>query len=178
MQNVPSGITVRHRAWHLAGAVALSLAATPACAEVLEIMPVSYRIAEMPPQTLQLYRIDEDGAGNGEHDDRIVVKSLTKHELQRRELTRWEVAFQTLNAIDGVQTIACTQSGKCNEGNPLLGSKPSVGKTILFKAGIGVLNYVVLEHTFKANPEKAIKGAKISTIIQASMVAVNMRFFF
>ena len=176
MQNVQSGINVRLRACQLGSAIALSLAATPAYAEVLEIMPVSYRISEMPPQTSQLYRIDGDDDGDSEN--RIVVRGRTKHELQRRELTKWEVAYQTLNVIDAVQTIVCTQSGKCREGNPLLGSKPSIGKTILFKAGIGVLNYVVLEHTFKTNPEKAIKGAKISTIIQAGMVTVNMRFFF
>jgi hypothetical protein len=172
MESVKTGLKLRLCACQLGSAIALSLVATPAQADVLAVMPVSYRIDEMPASTAQVYRIDS------EDDDRIVVMGRSKHELQRRELTKWEVAYQTLNVIDAVQTIVCTQSGKCREANPLLGSRPSIGKVILFKAGIGLLNFVVLEHTFKSNPEKAIKGAKVSTIIQAGMVTVNMRFAF
>lgn len=94
------------------------------------------------------------------------------------ELTRYEVAFQVLNAADAVQTCDFLARGRAYELNPLLGKHPSCPKVIGFKIAAGGVHYLLVREIAKTDPKLA-KIVEILTIgIQGGVVAANLRFAF
>lgn len=96
----------------------------------------------------------------------------------RKDATRWEIAFQVLNAVDTIQTIDCLHREVCTEGNPLFGKNPSAGKMIAVKSVVGVVHWLLFAKLRKDNPYQARTAARISVVLQGSVVAANARFAF
>ncbi len=89
-----------------------------------------------------------------------------------------EIAFQALNAADAAQTCHIVGTGRGVELNPLLGRHPSCGKVIAFKAGVGVLHYLLADY-FRDRDPRAARIFQIATIaIQGGVVTANMRLVF
>jgi hypothetical protein len=94
------------------------------------------------------------------------------------EMKKLELVFQSLNAIDAVQTIDCLNRQICYELNPLMGKHPSTEKVIGFKVANGIIHYILTKEIYKRNPKSARTFQYISIGIQGSVVAANMRFAF
>jgi len=87
-----------------------------------------------------------------------------------------EIIFQSLNAVDAIQTCSFLARGTARELNPILGSNPSCEKVIGFKIAAGALHYLVSK-TLRHHDEKAAKIFQITTIgIQGAVVTWNMQF--
>ncbi|MDE2411189.1 MAG: hypothetical protein KGM18_05355 [Sphingomonadales bacterium] len=114
-------------------------------------------------------------SGNGQ---RLMPPPPGKREIQWRDVRKWELTYLALNAIDAGQTVACLNSKHCSESNPLLGSRPSTGTVVGFKAGIGLLHFLLVRASYKSNPKAALTAAKISTFIQGGVVGLNTRYAF
>jgi hypothetical protein len=67
----------------------------------------------------------------------------------RNSIKVMEIAYQTLNAVDAIQTISCMQKINCEEKNPLFGKHPSTGKIIAIKSLVGLLHYNAYRHGIK-----------------------------
>lgn len=88
-----------------------------------------------------------------------------------------EIVFQSLNAIDAVETCIALDKG-ARELNPILGSHPKCGEVVAFKIGSGVLHYVLMDFLKDRDPHIA-KIAQIATIgLQGGVVAWNLKFVF
>ena len=96
----------------------------------------------------------------------------------RKESTKWEVAYQVLNVVDAAQTIDCLNRNVCIEANPLYGRNPSKGKIIGIKLATGVIHWLVFDHIADRNPKAAKIFSKVSVIVQGGVVAANLRFAF
>lgn len=96
----------------------------------------------------------------------------------RKDATRWEIAFQVLNAVDTIQTIDCLQRNICTEANPLFGKNPSAGKLIAAKGAVAVVHWLMFAKLRKDKPYLARTAARISVVLQGSVVAANARFTF
>lgn len=96
----------------------------------------------------------------------------------RREAKRWEIAYQALSAIDGIQTIDCLNRQVCTEANPIYGRNPSKGKVIGFKVAGGIIHYLIFDYIADRNPKAAKVFSKVSVIVQGGVVAANLRFAF
>ena len=84
-----------------------------------------------------------------------------------------EIAYQTLNAVDAIQTCHFLAKGGVKELNPILGSNPSCKKVVGFKIAAGVLHYVVA----RSFDEETAKIFQITTIvIQGGVVTWNFQF--
>ncbi len=89
-----------------------------------------------------------------------------------------EIAFQALNAADAAQTCHIVGTGRGVELNPILGRHPKCGEVIAFKAGVGVLHYLLADYLRDRDP-RAARLFQIATIaVQGGVVAANLRFTF
>jgi hypothetical protein len=95
-----------------------------------------------------------------------------------KEIKKLELVFQSLNAIDAVQTIDCLNREICYEANPLLGKYPSTEEVIKFKVANGIIHYIITKEIYKRDPKAARTFQYISIGIQGSVVTANMRFAF
>ncbi len=95
-----------------------------------------------------------------------------------KEIKKMEIIFQSLNAIDAVQTIDCLNREICYEVNPLLGKYPSTEKIIAIKATSGIIHYIITKELYKRNPKSARIFQYVTIGIQGSVVVANMRFVF
>ena len=95
-----------------------------------------------------------------------------------KEIKKLELVYQSLNAIDTIQTIDCLNREKCYEANPFLGKYPSTEKVIGFKIANGVIHYFLTKEIYRRNPKAARTFQYISIGIQGSVVAANMRITF
>lgn len=86
-----------------------------------------------------------------------------------------EYVWQGLNAIDAVETCVFLRSGRAQEANPLLGRHPSCGKVVAFKAGAGVLHYLIAD---SLDPEARRIFEIVSIAVQGGIVAWNAQFVF
>lgn len=89
-----------------------------------------------------------------------------------------ELAFQTLNAADAAETCYGVGSGRGTELNPILGSHPSCGKVVGFKAGFGLLHYAISRWLNDRNPHAAKVFQIVSVAVQGGVVAANLRVVF
>ena len=88
-----------------------------------------------------------------------------------------EIAYQTLNAVDAVQT--CVALGKGHyEANPLFGKRPSCGKVVGIKIAGGIAHYVIADYLRDRDPELAKVAQIVTLVLQGGVVAANMRFVF
>lgn len=55
---------------------------------------------------------------------------------------------------DTVSTINALDSGKCSEGNPLMGSNPSTGAIVAFKLLVGGTVIWIAEYALKRHPKQ------------------------
>lgn len=97
------------------------------------------------------------------------------------DVTEREIAFQVLNALDAVQTIAwCNKWAKevrC-EANPLVGKHPSTTQIILGKAVSGVVHYVITDLLRDKHSEWLDEWQIGTIVIQGGVVAYNMTVIF
>lgn len=94
------------------------------------------------------------------------------------EIKRLEIVFQTLNAVDAIQTIDCLNRNVCTEMNPILGKNPSTEKIIGLKVAGGVFHYLITKEIYKRDPNAARIFQYVSIGLQGSVVAANLRFAF
>ena len=60
-------------------------------------------------------------------------------EAQAKAL-KWELSYLAVSALDAAETIYCIETiDGCTEANPLFGKRPSAGKIIALKAGLGLV---------------------------------------
>lgn len=95
-----------------------------------------------------------------------------------KEIKRLEIVYQTLNAVDAIQTIDCLNRNVCVEANPLLGRNPSTEKIIGVKLAGGILHYFVIKKIYEQDPQAARIAQYLSIGLQGSVVAANLRFTF
>ena len=95
-----------------------------------------------------------------------------------KEIKQLELAYQTLNVIDAVQTIDCLDRNVCRELNPLLGRNPSAEKVIAFKAGGGIIHFLITRAIYERDPYLAKRFQVLSLVVQGGVVAANLRFAF
>ena len=91
---------------------------------------------------------------------------------------KWEAAYLTLSAIDGIQTIDCLNRHVCTEGNPIWGKHPSTSKIILTKLGLGVVHFTVFKLIADRDPKTALRAAQVSAVVQGGFVLLNLRWTF
>jgi hypothetical protein len=101
-----------------------------------------------------------------------------RYDSVRKDATRWEIAYQVLNVVDAAQTIDCLKRKVCVEANPLLGKRPSTEKIVGVKSAVGVIHWFLFTKIRKHDPYKARTMARVSVVLQGSVVAANMRFTF
>ena len=94
------------------------------------------------------------------------------------DLKHYEIAFQTLNAIDAIQTCDFLARGVAYEINPILGRNPSCPKVIAFKIAGGGIHYLLVREIAKRDPEVAKWVEIFSIAVQGGVVAANLRFAF
>ena len=96
----------------------------------------------------------------------------------QQDAERWEIAFQAANMADAVVTSQCLHSGRCAEGNPLLGRHPSDAKLFGIKAAIGLVHFIAFKRLERASYKSAMRFSQISFVGQSGIVALNLRFVF
>jgi hypothetical protein len=93
-----------------------------------------------------------------------------------------EIVWQTLNAVDAVQTCHIVRSGRGIEGNPLvsavIGKRPSCGAIAGYKVVGGVIHYAIAKFIHDRDPETARVSQIISIVMQGGVVGANMRLVF
>mgnify|MGYP001199899642 CR=1 FL=1 len=93
-----------------------------------------------------------------------------------------EIAFQVLNAADLIQTCHFISTGRGVEGNPIItsimGETPSCRSLAAFKAGGGILHYLIAKELNKRDPEAAKWFQTVSIGVQGTVVAANFRLIF
>lgn len=96
-----------------------------------------------------------------------------------KQADQWELTYQALNLIDGVQTIDCTSRHVCREGNTwVYGDNPSPEKIVAIKTGFGVAHYLIFRLLKDHDPKAARLFSQVSVVVQGSVVAANLRFAF
>jgi hypothetical protein len=91
---------------------------------------------------------------------------------------KWEAAYLTLSAIDGVETIDCLNRHVCSEGNPIFGHHPSTGKIVLAKLGLGLIHFTAFKLIANRDPKTALRAAQISAVVQGGVVLLNAHLTF
>lgn len=94
-----------------------------------------------------------------------------------RTLKTLEITYQLLNIADAVQTIACTKSRHCEEGNPMYGHRPSVAAILVAKGAMGLLHYIAYRD-FARNTDRLDQGIAVEWIsigLQGAVVGWNMK---
>jgi hypothetical protein len=99
-------------------------------------------------------------------------------EEYRRNATRWEMAFVGLSVIDTLQTAECINRGRCDEGNPIYGRHPSVGKLVAIKAAGVAAHYGIFRYLNARNPINSRSWAIGAAVVTGGAVALNARFMF
>lgn len=134
--------------------------ATLAAATMVIASPQGPALAPLPPVT----QVEVEAQN---------VRTLSAREQTAREARRMEWTFQALNAADAATTcIVLGRGGR--ELNPLYGSKPSCGKVIAIKAGIGALHWFLIDRAIRGDPAIAKQAVRWSIILQAGVVGWNM----
>lgn len=90
----------------------------------------------------------------------------------------FELVYQGLNAIDAIETIACSSRTVCREVNPMLGRKPSVGKVIIVKGLAGVSHYFAARWLAEKEPKWVLPFEYLSIVVQGSVVMLNIEHCF
>jgi hypothetical protein len=103
----------------------------------------------------------------------IVDPEILKFKAIQRSATRWELAYQALNAVDVVQTCEALSTGRYEERNPLFGKNPKCGTLVGVKAAAGVLHYLLFSHVNARNPKTARTFSQLSVGIQGTVVGLN-----
>lgn len=101
----------------------------------------------------------------------IVVKSPSK-------ISRLERTFQILNVVDFAQTASCLHAQTCREGNPLLGSRPSIAKLAAVKAISIFVHSEVTNYLSRERPDLVDFWQYGTIAIQGGVVAWNARLMF
>lgn len=113
-------------------------------------------------------------------DDRASSFRLYSDEDRKKLKTidRLEVAYQLFNLLDAVQTISCVHKLDCREMNPILGSRPSTGTILGFKAASGLLHYGVGRLLRKKDLDQALRFEVVSVSVQGIICGFNFRHSF
>lgn len=135
------------------------------------------RLAIMDEAVEPLSAPDEDTVGPKDfekiaEDTQVIVESSRYPEWE--EIRTYEFAYQALNIVDAVQTVAALRSNKAREMNPILGSNPSTITVIGYKAAWGGAHYLLTRWIMREKPELARIFQFASIAVQGSTVAWNM----
>ncbi|MGC1269743.1 MAG: hypothetical protein WA842_04000 [Croceibacterium sp.] len=135
------------------------------------------RLAIMDEAVEPLAAPDEDSVGPKDfekiaEDTQVIVESRRYPEWE--EIRTYEIAYQALNIVDAVQTVAALRSNKVREMNPILGSSPSTITVIGYKAAWGGAHYLLTRWIMREKPEFARIFQFASIALQGSTVAWNM----
>jgi hypothetical protein len=95
-----------------------------------------------------------------------------------KTIDRLEVAYQLFNLLDAVQTISCVHKSDCREMNPILGSRPSTGTVLGFKAASGLLHYGMSRILRRKDLDDALRFEVISVSVQGIICGLNFRHSF
>lgn len=105
-------------------------------------------------------------------DTQVVVEGRKLPEWE--EIRTYELAYQALNIVDAVQTVAALNGGKVRELNPVLGSNPSTITVVGYKAAWGGMHYLLTRWIMKERPDLARAFQFASIALQGSVVTWNM----
>lgn len=120
---------------------------------------------------------DNNHVTNQSHHD----PSIIDHDMKRvrwKDVKSFEIAFQILNAVDGIETVYCLRRTTCSEGNPIIGRHPPAGRVIAVKAAAGVIHYAITRHLFKHRPEWIKNWAVTTVVLQGGVVLWNLQHCF
>jgi len=104
--------------------------------------------------------------------------SEPEHDTTKSAAYRWEAAYLTLSAIDGIQTIDCVHRHVCSEGSPIWGKHPSTAKVVLGKLGIGLVHFGLFKLITDRDPKTGLRAAQVSAVVQGGVVLLNARWTF
>lgn len=138
---------------------------------------VPLRLAIMEEEMQPLTGAEDNAVGPKDfekiaEDTQVIVESRRLPEWE--EIRTYELAYQALNIVDAVQTVAALRSNKVREVNPILGSNPSTITVIGYKAAWGGAHYMLTRWIMREKPELARIFQFASIAVQGSTVAWNM----
>ncbi|MXP25424.1 hypothetical protein GRI39_05120 [Altererythrobacter indicus] len=107
-----------------------------------------------------------------------VVVEGEKDRVRWNDVKVYEYAFQTLNLIDAVQTVALLSNDGHHEKNPILGKDPSPIVVVGYKAVGGLLHYGMTKFLLSESPQHTKLFQQLSLAVQGGVVAWNMQFVF
>jgi hypothetical protein len=96
----------------------------------------------------------------------------------KKTVTALEVLYQGLNVLDTVETISCVHKPTCQEGNPILGKRPSDAKVIIFKLASSGIHYMTYRHQIKRSLKTALAFEVITNTLQGVVCGLNFRYAF
>lgn len=149
---------------------AVTAAPSASTALFTQVQPISYALSSGLDQPAP--------APLPEQTSESVEEASKKWRATQSAALQWEIAYLGLSAIDAIQTIECLNRDACTEGNPLFGKRPSAGRVILTKAGLGALHFLAFSHLNKRNPKAALRAAQFSAALQGTFVVLNARLTF
>jgi hypothetical protein len=116
----------------------------------------------------------------GEQDQNYRIKPFPGAPTsgQKTLITSLEVLYQGLNALDAAETISCVHKPTCQEGNPLLGSRPSNGTVIAFKLASAGAHFLVYRHQINRSEKRALMFEVITNVVQGTVCGLNLRYAF
>jgi hypothetical protein len=94
------------------------------------------------------------------------------------EIKKLEIVYQSLSAVDAIQTIDCLNRNICYEANPIWGRYPSTEKIIGIKVVSGIIHYLLVKEIYERDPKAARTFQYVSIGVQGTIVAANMRIAF
>lgn len=96
----------------------------------------------------------------------------------RQEISRMELGYHILSAIDAVATISCVSRNACREMNPLMGSHPSVLRVLGVKALTGFLFHRTIKGMARKDPYRARSVMRVSLGVQGAVTGLTMTSLF
>lgn len=95
---------------------------------------------------------------------------------KRRTFNHWRYAGWVAAAADIASTQRCLNRGTCEEGNPLYGENPSLGKMIAIRLPLEVAIDFAAREVFKTDPDAALRIIQVKTIGTGVVVGLNLRY--
>ena len=95
---------------------------------------------------------------------------------KRRTLNHWRYAGWAMAAADIASTQRCLNRSTCQEGNPLYGKHPSLGKMIAIRLPLEVAIDFAAREVFKTDPDAALRIIQVKTIGTGVVVGLNLRY--
>jgi len=156
----------------------------PSCvyAQEIEIMDIDYIL----PPGEELVQVEGSPHATtfdipviNESDDPINqhIRELLQ-ESNWNEVKDYAIAWQVLNMLDGVTTIACLESNNCVELNPILGRDPSPEAVALYLGAGGILMWILMREISERDPKVGRNIAIFNMVFKATVVGNNLRFSF